>query len=146
MGLNNKNKTKASPFKHLEGGHAPLSRDAHIRAHNGDVVAAGYKPVEENIETAKLDLLKKDFQINPFPAGTTEHSYQNIFEQQEVQDILQPKWVPKNKQEGDEFRRWARHHYPGLTDRDINSKSLYDLDASGEFNNETINEVLNSFD
>ena len=37
----------SSPFKHREDGHAPLSKEAHIKAHGGDAIAAGHEDTKE---------------------------------------------------------------------------------------------------
>ena len=44
-------KVFSSPLRHEEEGHAILTEEAHIKAHGGDAVAAGYTKEEKLIET-----------------------------------------------------------------------------------------------
>jgi len=69
-----------SPFKHREDGHAPLSKEAHVKAHGGDAAAAGYEE-ETSIESMlkehneKLKKEKKKKKVIPKEKTKEELEY-----------------------------------------------------------------------
>ena len=89
---------KKSPIRHVDegSGHELLDKQAHIAAHDGDVVSAGYDSVDEVSKTSSKDTkeITKDISVN-----------------QTTEDIVELEIPFTTRKEGNDFRTFVNLNF-----------------------------------
>ena len=107
---------KKSPIRHVDegSGHELLDKQAHIAAHDGDVVSAGYDSVDEVSKTSSKDTkeITKDISVN-----------------QTTEDIVELEIPFTTRKEGNDFRTFVNLNFKKYAkDNDLSWDGEHDND------------------